>query len=238
MRTVQAGVWAIMTMAMVVGCTPANTGKRYDSSQVGRELNVTFATVLAVREVEISEDASTTGALAGGLAGGVAGANVGRGTGKAAGAVGGALIGAAIGSLAEQALKHRHGFEYVLMKQNGKAMTIVQEREPEEEPLAVGSRVMLQEGYDYTRVLPADHLPEEVTRPKAIRLKQDEPAPEAEPPATQSTQKAVKTRDDAAEQVTEPTEAPVDVTPLSDDAGDPTEITQEPVEIELIKDTR
>ena len=94
---------------------------------------------------------------------------VGAGAGAAVGAVGGnlavagpvgllvaivgGLVGAGIGYMAEKQMKDRDGIEYVLEIDDGRLVTLVQNRESGEQPLPGGARVLVQLHGQYARVM-------------------------------------------------------------------------------------
>ena len=65
----------------------------------------------------------------------------------------GGLIGAGIGYLSQQQLNDREGIEYVLEMDDGRTVTLVQNRADDEVPLADGTPVLVQVSGQYTRVI-------------------------------------------------------------------------------------
>jgi hypothetical protein len=63
------------------------------------------------------------------------------------------LVGAGIGYLAEKEMKDRDGIEHVLEMDDGRLVTLVQNRESDEQPLPDGARVLVQLNGQYTRVM-------------------------------------------------------------------------------------
>ena len=93
------------------------------------------------------------GAVAGGVAGAsVGGLTIGSGNGSVLAALIGGLVGAGAGYLAEESVRSREGIEYVIRTDEGQIVTVVQNRDDQEEPLPTDARVLLQYGADYTRV--------------------------------------------------------------------------------------
>ena len=151
-------------------CASPSGQSQYQSDEVGVSTLVEFATVLDVREVGITGKNSGGGALAGGALGGTAASNAGDGSGQVAAVIGGVVIGAIAGSAAEQALANSKGVEYTLITEKGKPMTVAQNVNKGDRVIQKGERVMIQTSGSYQRVLPADHLPEQVKRPKGIKV--------------------------------------------------------------------
>ncbi len=107
-------------------------------------------------------ESSGAGALAGGVAGATTGGiAIGSGNGSVLAAVIGGLIGAGAGYLAEDSIKRREGVEYVIRTDDGRIVTLVQNRDGDEELLPGDSRVLLQYGANYTRIvaLPSELRP-------------------------------------------------------------------------------
>jgi outer membrane lipoprotein SlyB len=153
----------------VAGCANPNQS-RYNYKDVGQSISVEFGTVVAKRDVEITGENTGAGGLLGAGAGAAAGAQFGRGTGNLAATLGGIAAGAIIGVVAEQAISDHGGVEYVVTLSNGKTITIVQNKDEKDRPINPGDRVMVQVSGGYQRVLPANDLPEEIKRPKGIKV--------------------------------------------------------------------
>lgn len=145
---------AVLALA-VAGCS-RQTSSTYSSTEVGRVLDTSRATVLSSRVVEISGEGEQSGygPLVGGAAGASAGYLVGgNDAGQVIGTVLGGLVGAGLGWAAEQRADSRQGIEYVLRLESGKDITLVQNREGDEAPLAAGTPVLIQRGGSYARVI-------------------------------------------------------------------------------------
>ena len=154
---------ALLAMAALsLGACATQSQNRYSHRDVGRATSVEFGTVMATRPVDIQ--GQNTGA------GGLAMSNVGKGSGNLAAILGGALVGAVAGAAVEQAVSDRTGIEYVVTLANGRTITIVQEQAVAEPIFGPGQRVMIQTNGTYQRVLSADHLPTETSRPKGIKV--------------------------------------------------------------------
>src|SRR5690606_19030403 len=68
-------------------------------------------------------------------------------------AIVGGLVGAGIGYMSEKQLNDRDGIEYVLQMEDGRLVTLVQNREDGEQPLPDGTPVLVQLNGQYTRVM-------------------------------------------------------------------------------------
>lgn len=142
-----------MVVVLASACTTPTTS-RYDSSDVGRPIETTPGAVVSSRVVEISGDSRAVGPLAGGAAGAAATglAYGGRGSGFAA--ILGGLLGAGAGYLIESSARDREGIEYIVRMDDGRTVTLVQNRQDDEMPLPDGSPVLVQISGSYTRVIP------------------------------------------------------------------------------------
>ncbi len=163
----------LSSILITTGCVKGQSQNQYLEDEVGTSRTVTFATIIQSRPVGITGKSTGTGALAGGAVGAGSGAYIGNGSGSVWAMAGGAVIGAVAGAAAEQAAKDRGGIEYVLTKENGKTITIVQELGEGERIFNNGERVMIQTSGSYQRVLPAQQLPTAVARPKGITVIDD-----------------------------------------------------------------
>jgi outer membrane lipoprotein SlyB len=144
---------------LVVGCSH-QTESTYAASEVGEIIETSQATVLAGRVVAIDGQGEQSGygpalgAATLGTAGYYITDGITGGTGSAAVAVIAGLVGAGLGWAAENSADSREGIEYILRTEAGRDVTVVQNREGEESPLAPGTPVLLQQGTGYVRVVP------------------------------------------------------------------------------------
>lgn len=135
------------------GC--ADSMSTYSRQDVGRMMEMTPGTVVSARPVTIKGERSGLGAVSGGAAGAAIGySTIGSGSGSTAAGIVGGLLGAVLGSLAEEALTSRSGIEYTVQTDDGRMVTIVQNRAGDEKPIAPGTDVMIQWGGEYSRVIP------------------------------------------------------------------------------------
>ncbi len=158
-RALGGRISALTIVALLAACSTP-TSSRYDSADVGRTIETTPGAVISSRPVEISGDSRNVGPLAGGAAGAAATglAYGGRGSGWAA--LLGGLIGAGAGYLVESSARSHDGIEYIVRMNDGRTVTLVQNRQKEETPIADGTPVLVQVSGRYTRVIPdptADH---------------------------------------------------------------------------------
>lgn len=152
----RSAIFAAVALALVVAGCGHQTSSTYNADEVGRVLDTSRATVLSSRVVEISGEGEQSGygPLVGAAAGASGGYLVGGGdAGQVIGSVLGGLVGAGLGWAAEQYVDSREGIEYVLRLESGKDVTLIQNREGEETPLAAGTPVLIQRGGSYARVI-------------------------------------------------------------------------------------
>ncbi|MDX1540395.1 MAG: hypothetical protein R3349_03220 [Geminicoccaceae bacterium] len=145
----------LVLLGLVLGACTTSSTSTYSARDIGVPIETSQATVVASRVVEVKGEPGAVGPLAGGAAGAtVAGVSIGSGSGSTIAAVLGGLLGAGAGYLVEQRASSGEGIEYVLETDDGRTITLVQNREAEEEPLADGTPVLVQVGSRYSRVLP------------------------------------------------------------------------------------
>jgi outer membrane lipoprotein SlyB len=155
MRAVASVLVAIVLLA---GCSHPS-GTTYEAGDVGRTIETTHASVVSSRFVKVTGDsravgpipAAAIGPLAGGALGASGSALAFQGSGLVA--VIGGVLGAGVGYLAQRQMNNREGIEYVLEMEDGRTVTLVQNRESEERPLPNGTPVLVQLSGQYTRVI-------------------------------------------------------------------------------------
>ena len=146
---------ATVALALLASGCASPTSSRYDAGDVGQIIETSEGTVVSSRIVEIKGgENSGYGAAAGGATGATAGHVATSGTSSSGlVAVLGAVIGAGIGYLAENSARSREGIEYMVRMDDGRIVTLVQNREEEEAPMLAGTPVFVQYGSDYIRIV-------------------------------------------------------------------------------------
>jgi outer membrane lipoprotein SlyB len=147
MRAVAGLLIAALALA---GCAHPS-GSTYETGDVGRTIETAKASVVSSRTVKIAGDVNAAGPLAGGALGAAGSALAFQGSGLVA--VIGGVLGAGMGYLAQKQLNNREGIEYVLEMDDGRTVTLVQNRQSGEPPLADGTPVLVQVSGQYTRVI-------------------------------------------------------------------------------------
>ena len=146
----RAVAFALVAALAVAGCAHPS-GSTYEAGDVGRTIETAQGSVVSSRMVKIAGEANAVGPIAGGALGASGSALAFDGSGTLA--VIGGVIGAGVGYLAQQQLNNRDGIEYVLQMDDGRTVTLVQNRAADEAPLPDGTPVLVQVSGQYTRVI-------------------------------------------------------------------------------------
>lgn len=167
---------ALIAVLLLAGCAKPNSQNQYSENDVGQVADTYFGTVVSLREVDITGKNTGTGALAGAVAGGAASNYyTGHGNGKILTTAAGAIAGGALGYVGEQALADHKGIEYTIKKDNGKIITVVQNKVEGAAVFKPGAYVMVQKikgkGH-YDRVMAANGVAPE-TQPKKVKHHKD-----------------------------------------------------------------
>ncbi|MGH6884668.1 MAG: hypothetical protein ACREGK_01165 [Geminicoccales bacterium] len=140
----------LIAALLLAGCAhPSST--TYETGDVGRTIETANASVVSSRVVKIAGDSNAVGPVAGGALGAAGSALAFQGSGLVA--VIGGVLGAGMGYLAQKQLNNREGIEYVLQMDDGRTVTLVQNRQSDEPPLPDGTPVLVQVSGQYTRVI-------------------------------------------------------------------------------------
>ncbi|MEM1276417.1 MAG: glycine zipper 2TM domain-containing protein [Pseudomonadota bacterium] len=142
---------ATMTAGILLAGCAVSDNNTYSRADVGRIIETSEGRILSWRPITVKSENGPLGTAAGGAAGGVIGNTIGAGSGNTLATVAGVLVGAGIGYLTEEALRSNTGVEYIVEMEDGRHVTLVQNGDPEE-AIPAGSRVLVQYGYDYTRI--------------------------------------------------------------------------------------
>jgi outer membrane lipoprotein SlyB len=146
-------------MVSVAACShPSST--TYGDSEVGQTIETTQGSVVSSRVVDVAGEPGFIGAGAGAAVGAAGGGLAVNGPASLLVAIVGGLVGAGMGYMAEKQMGDRDGIEYLLQMDDGRLVTLVQNREDDEQPLPNGTPVLVQLNGQYTRVMPhpaADH---------------------------------------------------------------------------------
>lgn len=148
-----------MTVLALAGCGHS-TSSTYESADVGRTIETTRGQVISSRPVNIAGETNVVGPAAGAALGGAGAAGA---TGSGWITIIGAVVGAGVGYAAQQFADSRDGIEYIVQMEDGRTVTLVQNKESGEVPLANGTPVLVQISGKYTRVVPDPRS--DLTRP-------------------------------------------------------------------------
>lgn len=120
----------LAAVVLLTGCAANISPNAYSVSSVGQVNRSIAATIISVRDVDVS-GTTGTGATVGVAAGATAGSAIGGGTrANILGAIGGAVIGGLAGAAMEGNATKQTAVEYVVQTSNGNLMTIVQGTDP------------------------------------------------------------------------------------------------------------
>ena len=159
-------ICAVTLVYFLAACSGGPSKDVYRGSEVGQIQEVMEGRVVESRFIDIEARDSGTGSTIGSLAGGLGTLlSVGGGFGLAAFLLGSA-VGAVVGYVVEDTATDNSGIEYILTLDDGRTVTVVQNRGDEEEPLPPGAEIFLQFGGNYTRVVERpQNMPEPWTNP-------------------------------------------------------------------------
>jgi outer membrane lipoprotein SlyB len=145
-------VCCVVLMVSVAACShPSST--TYGDTEVGQAIETAPGSIVSSRIVNVSDEPGLLGASAGAAVGAVGGNLAVAGPVGLLVAIVGGLVGAGIGYMAEKQMKDGDGIEYVLEMDDGRLVTLVQNRESGEQPLPDRARVLIQLNSQYTRVM-------------------------------------------------------------------------------------
>ena len=163
----RARICAVALLYFLAACSGPSRDV-YKDSEVGQIQEVMEGRVVESRLINIEARDSGSGSTIGGLAGGLGTLlSVSGGFGLAAFLLGSA-VGAVVGYMVEDAATDADGIEYILTLDDGRTVTVVQNRGDDEEPLPSGAEVFLQFGGNYTRVVERpQNMPEPWSDPDA-----------------------------------------------------------------------
>jgi outer membrane lipoprotein SlyB len=147
---VRAGAGLLVAALVLAGCAHPS-GTTYETGDVGRTIETAQGTVVSSRVVKVAGGANAVGPVAGGALGAAGSALAFGGSGLVA--VIGGVLGAGVGYLAQKQLNNREGIEYILQMDDGRAVTLVQNRAGDEAPLPDGTPVLVQVSGQYARVI-------------------------------------------------------------------------------------
>lgn len=143
---------SVVLMLSVAACSHPS-GTTYGDTEVGQTIETAPGSVVSSRIVNVSGEPGFIGAGAGAAVGAAGSSLAVNGPAGLLVAIVGGLVGAGIGYMAEKGIKDRDGIEYVLEMDDGRLVTLVQNRDSDEQPLPDGARVLVQLNGQYTRVM-------------------------------------------------------------------------------------
>ncbi len=157
---------AALISALALGACANKLTTDIDAEDASQASKVKFGTVLDARPVSVRSEES--GAIAGGaMLGGGASALIGQTNGAT---LAGLVIGALAGSRLHRMIETGNAVEYTVALADGNTIVIAQLQGSDERVFTPGDAVMVQYGSTVNRVLAAGHLPDEVAKPKSVRV--------------------------------------------------------------------
>lgn len=144
----------LILLPLIVTSCSHSSETVYSAAEIGHPIETTQATIVTSRVVDITGETNLVGPGAGGVAAAATtGALV---NGQAGGplALLAGLVGAGIGYLLQERANDREGVEYVMKMDDGRTVTLVQNRNGDDEPIPDGAPVLVQLNGLYTRIMP------------------------------------------------------------------------------------
>ena len=161
-------IWLVAALipALLLGACANRRTTDVDVEDASQAQKVKFGSVLDARKVTVRSEES--GAIAGGaMLGGAAGALVGQTNGAT---LAGLALGALAGAGLHRWIENENAMEYTVALADGNTVVIAQLQGADERVFGRGDAVMVQYGSTVNRVLPADHLPERVGKPRGVTV--------------------------------------------------------------------
>ncbi len=123
-------IWIVLLSAFYLSaCGIGNTNTTYQSYQVGSQGVVETGRIISMTPVKVEGD-SAIGTLAGAGMGAAAGSMIGGNTAvNIIGGVAGAVVGGVVGSATEKAITQDTAYEFIIQKNNGQMISVVQTNE-------------------------------------------------------------------------------------------------------------
>lgn len=123
----------IMTLCLMglalAGCGIGDTNTTYNRSEIGQQARVELGKIISITPIQTA-GTDGIGTLMGAGAGAAAGSMIGGNTAvNIIGGIGGAVVGGLIGGQTEKALTKDTAYEFLIRKENGALITVVQTNE-------------------------------------------------------------------------------------------------------------
>lgn len=132
--------FALLIACGLTACGIGDTNTTYERSAIGQQGSVSYGTIISMNVINTA-GTDSVGTLGGAIAGGAAGSMIGGNTAiNIIGGVGGAILGGMVGNATEKSLTRDTAMEFIVQKQNGQVIAIVQSNELH---LRVGDPVMM-----------------------------------------------------------------------------------------------
>ena len=176
----RTGIVVFALTALVACSSPKVSDSLYRDSEVGTSKRIVRCRVLEAREVAIRGDdapekGEAVGSIVGILVGAIIGSQIGDGAGQEiavqVGATAGGVAGGGAGRQIADKMSERPGIEYSIILDDGQELTLVQDFLETDRIVQPGETCRLQiENEGMNRVLPAEHLPDQINAPKTTTV--------------------------------------------------------------------
>lgn len=122
-------LFLILFSVGLASCADNYSNTSYSNYEIGKQGTVSMGKIIQMTPVQ-TQGSNSIGTLAGAGAGAAAGSMIGGNTAvNIIGGIGGALVGGMIGSTAESALTSTSAYEFIIRKENGAYVSILQTNE-------------------------------------------------------------------------------------------------------------
>jgi outer membrane lipoprotein SlyB len=157
---------ALSTLILASCASDKVSQNLYSNRDIGHAIKIKSCTIISSRSVLIrDENAGNKGESLGFFAGNISGRH--NSSKPLSGFIGG-IVGGAVGRAVSDTLHTREGVEYTVILANGDERQLVQDVADGESILTSGDSCRLQISGANNRVLPSNHYPVAVTRPKTV----------------------------------------------------------------------
>ncbi len=144
-------ICVLLCLCCLTACGLGNTNTTYEHYQVGSQGVVEIGRIISMVPVQV-QGSSSVGTLAGAGMGAAAGSMIGGNTAvNIIGGVAGAVVGGMVGSATEKAVTKDTAYEFIIQKNNGQTISVVQTNELH---LRVGDNVLVNRIDGTTKIRP------------------------------------------------------------------------------------
>jgi len=149
-RSCTAWLGIAVMVSLLGACGPSNTGTTVSPGEMQRAGTIGGGRIIGVQDVGVAGTTSGIGTIGGGVAGAVVGSSVAHGRMGVLAGVAGAIGGALLGNAIERSATSGSGTQFVVQRDDGQTMTVVQTNE---QNLQTGDRVVIVDQGGKTRLM-------------------------------------------------------------------------------------